>query len=42
MVRAGEPDPAIVLVHALILGSLVGLTVLVLAYVPPFTLLVAG
>jgi lactate permease len=30
-----------VLVHSLILGSLVGLTVLLLAYVPPFTLLVA-
>jgi len=31
-----------VFVHALALGALVGLTVLLLAYVPPFTLLVAG
>jgi lactate permease len=30
-----------VFIHSLILGSLVGLTVLLLAYVPPFTLLVA-
>lgn len=31
-----------VLVHALILGALVGVAAMLLAYVPPFTLLVAG
>jgi lactate permease len=31
-----------VIVHSLVLGSLVGLTIMLLAYVPPFTLLVAG
>jgi lactate permease len=31
-----------VLVHSLVLGSLVGLCILLMAYVPPFTLLVAG
>jgi lactate permease len=31
-----------VIVHALVLGALVGLAALLLAYVPPFTLLVAG
>jgi lactate permease len=31
-----------VLIHALILGALVGVAAMLLAYVPPFTLLVAG